>query len=88
VIEREALAIQKLILIAGSSQDHPRDRQKSSVNALIKKTTRMLEGQDKSELNLGSFLWMYANALALPTGQSSSLGERQQKVQTLMARDL
>jgi hypothetical protein len=85
VIEREA--IEKLISITASNQDHLPDRQKISVNALVKTTTRMLEEQDQSELNLGSFLRMYANAFALPTGQSSQPVERQQKVQALVATE-
>jgi hypothetical protein len=47
----------------------------------------MLEGQDQSEPNLGCFLRMYANALALPTGQSSLPVERQQKEQALVSRE-
>jgi hypothetical protein len=44
VIEREA--IQKVISIADSNQDHPMslwDRQKTSVNALTQTTSRMLK---------------------------------------------
>jgi hypothetical protein len=75
MIEREA--IKKLISIADSNQDHLLDSRKSSVNALIKTTSNMLDEQDQSELDLGSFLRMYANASALPTGHLSSPVVRQ-----------
>jgi hypothetical protein len=62
VIERKAM--KKLISIADLNQDHLRDRQKTSVNALMKTASKMLDEQDQSEPNFGSFLGMYATASA------------------------